>query len=265
MNTRLIVAVSLFLLLFQAVRGEEEEKTITYKIGGKEYTVTESENPELAKFMEKIEQIAEQTRGGDEQTPEQKPAPEPVATTPAKQPKLGATAESAEALYNKGDFESAYEHYKELSANGDDEASLMLAVMHSKGQGVEADEVAAHAWFSRSAEQGNQSAAEFVDNARLTDAQKEKAQGVYGEISKELDEPDKAESAATTYSKIQRSSSINTQPSTVARTDQSKLTVKTYNRAPAGSYDASPARTYDNAPVKSYGAERFELEKYRTE
>ncbi|MCG8325151.1 MAG: hypothetical protein MI673_06510 [Thiotrichales bacterium] len=261
--------IPLLLLFSPAVFAEdkEEDKTITYKLGGKEYTVKESENPELAKFMDKIEEIAKQSGAAEEGEPleaeaqaelEQKPAP--VASEPEK-PKLNATAQSAEDLYNKGDFENAYAHYKELSANGDDEASLMLAVMHSKGQGVEADEAAAHAWFTRSAEQGNSSAEEFVKNSRLSSNEKDESLKYYNEISKEFDEPEKAGSAQDTYTQIQRSSGATRQPARIARTDQNKLKVKTYKRKPAGSYDGTTARTYSSAPVKSYGHERFELEK----
>ncbi len=253
-----LLILSLGLAIFP-VQAEEEEKTITYKLGGKEYTVTESENPELAKFMEKIESIAKQQKEAEEGKPETPPAA--VTEAPPPRPSHNATPQSAESLYNEGNFEKAYEHYKELSAQGDDEASLMLAIMHSKGQGVEADEAAAHAWFTRSAEQGNSSAGEFIQGSRLTNTEKEKSLNYYNDISKEFDEPEKAESAMDRYQQVQSSSYARTQPAIIDRTDQSSLKVKTYRRDPAGSFDNSPAKSYESAPAKSYGHGRFVLEK----
>lgn len=249
------------LLCISLCFAEEEEKTITYKINGKEVTVKESENPALAKFVNKIKEAAEKQKAKEEGTEEKSEAkPEPVKAEPAK-PALNATPQTAENLYNQGDFKSAYDHYKELAAKGDADASLMLAVMHSKGQGVDADEAAAQAWFTRSAEQGNSSAKEFLKNSRLTDAEKEKSLGYYNDIAKEFDEPEKAETAQDRYIEVQKSSYSTSQPGTVDRTDQDSLTVKTYKRKPTGTYSGTSAKSYENAPVKSYGHDRFVLKK----
>ncbi|MDX1518859.1 MAG: hypothetical protein R3318_01970, partial [Gammaproteobacteria bacterium] len=230
MNTILkhLVLLPLLLGATQALAEEEEEKTITYRIKGEEVTIKESENPELAKFINQIKAAAEKQKA-EEEAKNKPPEPEPVAAAPPK-PEIKTTPQKAEELYNRGDFESAYEHYKALSAEGDDEASLMLAIMHSKGQGVEEDEAAAHAWFTRSAEQGNNSAHEFIKESRLTDNEKQKSLEVYNEIAKEFDEPEKAERADEQFMDIQRTSHATSRPETVGRTDQSSLKVKTYRR-----------------------------------
>jgi len=253
--------ISLLSLLLCIPTGfaEEEEKTITYKINGEEVTVKESENPELAKFVNQVKAAAEK-RKAEEEAKSETPEPVPVKAEPVK-PALNATPQTAENLYNQGDFKSAYDHYKELAAKGDADASLMLAVMHSKGQGVDTDEAAAHAWFTRSAEQGNNSAKEFIKNSRLTGTEKEKSLGYYNDIAKEFDEPEKAESAGDRYIEVQKSSYSTSQPGTVDRTDQSSLKVKTYKRKPADTYSGTPVKSYDKAPAKSYGHDRFVLKK----
>lgn len=257
---------------------EDEDKTITYTVKGEEVTVKASENPELAKFMEQIEAAAKKHKAREEgeadeetvatdgaETSDEAASPDVAAKAEPEpdKPALKTTPQTAEQLYNQGDFETAYDHYKALSAEGDAEASLMLAIMNSKGQGVETDEAAAHAWFTRAAEQGNPSAGEFIEGTRLTATEKEKSRELYKEIAQEFDEPEKAEKAEERFAKIQQSSHTLSRPATVDRTDPGSLKVKTYKRPPAGTYSETPARTYSAEPVKSYGAERFELERYR--
>ena len=54
-----------------------------------------------------------------------------------------------------GQYTEAFEIFKPLAANGDDEAQLYLGLMFRDGQGVEIDYFKAFNFFKQSAEQGN--------------------------------------------------------------------------------------------------------------
>lgn len=248
---------------------KEEDKTITYKLGGKEYSVKESENPELAKFMDKIEEIATKSKALEKGKPleeEAKAAPITVKKE-AEKPKLGATAQSAEDLYNKGDYETAYDHYKELSAQGDADASQKLALMHAAGQGVDQDEAAAHAWFMRSAEQGNDESKQLLKNYKLSESEQQRSKSFYNEVSKEIDEEDVSAKSATRYRELENSAQIaRYKPGTVGKSNPDKLKVKKYSREDRlVKKHTATVKKYDTPATVSYGTDRVELKKIKKE
>lgn len=53
---------------------------------------------------------------------------------------------SANAAYQKGDFPSAFQQFKELAELGQPLAQLHLASMYARGEGVARSNTFAHAW-----------------------------------------------------------------------------------------------------------------------
>jgi hypothetical protein len=74
---------------------------------------------------------------------------------------LGLTANSARAdfyaaqvAYKKGDFAVAFNQFKEMAELGQPEAQYDLAAMYARGEGVNQNNVYAHAWASLAAQNG---------------------------------------------------------------------------------------------------------------
>src|SRR5271155_4978238 len=66
---------------------------------------------------------------------------------------------TATTAYQKGDFTTAFQQFKELAELGNPDAQLNLAVMYGKGQGVASNNVLAHAWASIAVQNGEERAA----------------------------------------------------------------------------------------------------------
>lgn len=61
---------------------------------------------------------------------------------------------SAGVAYKKGDFPSAFQQFKELAVLGLPKAQLNLAVLYTRGEGVAAINVYAHAWATLAGQNG---------------------------------------------------------------------------------------------------------------
>ena len=62
---------------------------------------------------------------------------------------------SALAAYEKGDFETAFAHWKLLAQKDYPPAQYYMAVLHRDGAGVQQDYAGAQAWYERAANNGN--------------------------------------------------------------------------------------------------------------
>ncbi|MDQ3260195.1 MAG: sel1 repeat family protein [Pseudomonadota bacterium] len=63
---------------------------------------------------------------------------------------------SAQAAYDKGDYESAFKQFLSLAEEGNALAQSSTGVMYDMGHGAAKDYDKAVEWYSKSAEQGNQ-------------------------------------------------------------------------------------------------------------
>jgi TPR repeat protein len=63
---------------------------------------------------------------------------------------------SAQAAYDKGDFEGAFKQFLSLAEEGNALAQSSTGVMYDMGQGTTKDYSKAVEWYKKSAEQGNQ-------------------------------------------------------------------------------------------------------------
>ena len=63
---------------------------------------------------------------------------------------------TATKAYEKADFASAFQQFKELAELGQPTAQLNLAIMYGRGQGVTASATYAHAWASLAAQNGEE-------------------------------------------------------------------------------------------------------------
>lgn len=61
---------------------------------------------------------------------------------------------SAQVAYKKGEFATAFKQFKELAEVGQPQAQLDLAVMYARGEGVDHNNVYAHAWASLAGQNG---------------------------------------------------------------------------------------------------------------
>jgi TonB family protein len=61
---------------------------------------------------------------------------------------------SAQSAYKKGDFAAAFNEYKDLAEVGQPTAQLDLAIMYARGEGVDQNNVYAHAWASLAGQNG---------------------------------------------------------------------------------------------------------------
>jgi uncharacterized protein len=61
---------------------------------------------------------------------------------------------SAQVAYKKGDFATSFKQFKELAEVGQPQAQLDLAVMYARGEGVDRNNVYAHAWASLAGQNG---------------------------------------------------------------------------------------------------------------
>src|ERR1700730_10511574 len=75
---------------------------------------------------------------------------------------------SAEKAYGAGDFDHAFEGFKELAELGQPIAQFNLAVMYAKGQGTRQSEIFAYAWATLAAENGIEKAKALVETLRPT-------------------------------------------------------------------------------------------------
>lgn len=90
-----------------------------------------------------------------------------------------ADFESAQAAYEQGDFERAFEDFRSLAEQGHAEAQCLLGAMYAQGQSVPQNLVLAQMWFNLSAAQGDLGAqvatrrlAKHMTRAEVTQAQK---------------------------------------------------------------------------------------------
>ena len=63
---------------------------------------------------------------------------------------------SAQAAYDKGDFEEAFKQFLSMAEEGNGLAQSSTGVMYDMGQGTTKDYDKAVEWYKKSAEQGNQ-------------------------------------------------------------------------------------------------------------
>jgi uncharacterized protein len=63
---------------------------------------------------------------------------------------------SATAAYQKGDFATAFQQFKELAELGKANAQFNIAIMYAKGEGIGSSNVLAHAWASIAAQNGEE-------------------------------------------------------------------------------------------------------------
>lgn len=63
---------------------------------------------------------------------------------------------SAQAAYDKGDYEEAFKQFLNLAEEGNALAQSSTGVMYDMGQGTKKDYDKAVEWYKKSAEQGNQ-------------------------------------------------------------------------------------------------------------
>ena len=63
---------------------------------------------------------------------------------------------SAQAAYDKGDFEDAFKQFLSMAEQGNGLAQSSTGVMYDMGQGTTKDYDKAVEWYKKSAEQGNQ-------------------------------------------------------------------------------------------------------------
>ena len=126
------------------------------------------------------------------------------------------SASTAEDAYNRGDYETAMQHYKALAAEGDGRASLMIGIMHQQGQGVEKDKGSAYAWYGRASEQGDGAAGEIVrgmnDNDELSKKEYDAAAEKYRELSRELDGEEAAQRADSRFDEIKGDTNVYVRP-----------------------------------------------------
>lgn len=90
-----------------------------------------------------------------------------------------ADFESAQAAYEQGDFERAFQEFRGLAEQGHAEAQCLLGAMYAQGHSVPQDLVLAQMWFNLSAAQGDLGAqvatrrlARHMTRAEVTQAQK---------------------------------------------------------------------------------------------
>ena len=69
---------------------------------------------------------------------------------------FAADLNSAQAAYDKGEFEEAFKQFLSLAEEGNALAQSSTGVMYDMGQGVAKDYDKAIEWYRKSAEQGNQ-------------------------------------------------------------------------------------------------------------
>ena len=81
-----------------------------------------------------------------------------LGSTPAR-----ADLYSATKAYEKGDFATAFQQFKELAELGQPHAQYNLAVMYTRGEGVAVSNTNAHAWASLAAQNGEARGKEIAD------------------------------------------------------------------------------------------------------
>jgi len=97
--------------------------------------------------------------------------------------------EKVDTLFEQGSFERALFIYRhELAPLGDKYAQYMVGYMYLAGSGVEEDPVTALAWFGLAAERNQDTFVGARDKlaAVLTEAQREKSNGIYRALRVEL-------------------------------------------------------------------------------
>ena len=70
---------------------------------------------------------------------------------------------SAQMTYKKGDFATAFKQFKELAEVGQPRAQLDLALMYVRGEGVDHNNVYAHAWASLAGQNGELKGKDLAD------------------------------------------------------------------------------------------------------
>ena len=246
---------------------QEQDPTFILKHKGETREIKASDNPALKKLYDQLQEKLDKQAASDapEEVVEEETIIEP------EKPAFDGNKSTAESAYRSDDYETAYEHYKALSAQGDAEASMKLAAMHSRGEGVDKDETLAYAYFARAAEQGDDIARELMGSTRFSDDQRTAIEEEYTKISEEIDEPEKAEKAAENFAKTESSYSsyrgIGT-PKSVGfdfRTDPKSIQNKTYVQRVAKNYDRSPSKTYNRSPAKSYARRGISIKKFKND
>jgi hypothetical protein len=73
---------------------------------------------------------------------------------------------SAQQAYAKGDYEKAFNDYRDLAQLGQPTAQYNLAIMYARGQGVRQSELNAYAWASLAADGGYPNGKQLADRLR---------------------------------------------------------------------------------------------------
>ncbi len=70
-------------------------------------------------------------------------------------PAAGADLDRGIEAYNSGDYATALREFQTRAEAGDDQAQLLLGLMHDNGLGTPKDPVRAYGWYRKAAESGN--------------------------------------------------------------------------------------------------------------
>ncbi|MEX2517682.1 MAG: hypothetical protein WD572_12400 [Gammaproteobacteria bacterium] len=179
---KIIPLAALLLAIPLTATGEEEkpakptdDQIRAYLEKREEY----KDKPEMQKLLSTIEERVGITEDVIERVQSGQPAfPDESA---AQQPRMQGDPDVAESAYQKGDYETAKQHYEALAVEGDGRANFMLGLMYHEGAGVDKDMSKAHAYFDRAADYGEERGLELVDtlDRELEDEALEQAEQQY--------------------------------------------------------------------------------------
>lgn len=279
LNDMKILLPYIFFILFStfsyaqdAQESEEEDPTFTIRHGGESYEVKGSENAALKKLYDQIKEktgAGKAKQGnGDASSLEQTDAANPTQTQAVSEPKFEGSKSTAEEAYESGDYETAYEHYKALSDEGDAEASKVLAVMHSEGKGVEKDANTTIAYFARAAEQGDEDAQQLMDKTYFTEKQRMGIDESFKSITEGTGEAKESNiHDATAQDARQHSSQYGgISPSNIvgfyeSANKQPAFGNNSYTPEKTQYYGRAPAKTFSFTLARSYDSQHLQLKK----
>ena len=183
MKQVLLYAILLFPVTFTYISAEDEKIKLTEE-QIQEMKDAEQKYKDNPYALRVIKQLKEATGITDEE--QQTTAPvEP--TMSAGQPEMiQGSRTTADDAYARGDYETAFEQYKALAEAGDSDASLMLGTMYEQGKGTDADKAAAHSWYKKSSEGGDERGEELmmlIEDTSMTEEDIVEADRHYEEIS----------------------------------------------------------------------------------
>jgi len=181
---KFITILMLFLLSSNLVAEEGKKPEFTEEQLN-QLKATEEKYKDNPGMMKLIRKVKEQSGLTEETAETEAPPPSP----PPEEPALQGDRSIAEAAYKNRDYATAIEHYQALAAEGDAEASLKLGTMYELGKGTDKDPAAAHAWYKKAADEGDDRGKMFLKSIERNTAMSEedlaKAEENYKEISKE--------------------------------------------------------------------------------